>query len=227
MDANVITVIVISDTHTEHAELNRFLPKQADLLIHCGDFTEHGVAEHVTDFNKWLGTLPYQHKIVISGNHEVCFDNLRDTPDLIQKQMTNCTYLQDESLTLFKDRLPGYPGLTLYGTPWVGRQKIMVHNRLRGIMSHFFGLAFALYSHSDELRIKREAIPQNIDWLITHPPPEGVLDGYSGKAMGCHFLSEIIYKNRLQINLEPNDEKEEPKKAVSYTHLTLPTNREV
>jgi len=45
-----------------------------DVLLHCGNFTDLGKYEEVVDFNDWLQTLPYEHKIVIAGNHELSFD---------------------------------------------------------------------------------------------------------------------------------------------------------
>ena len=42
--------------------------------MHCGDFTDLGKEDEVTDFNEWVGELPYKHKIIICGNHEISFD---------------------------------------------------------------------------------------------------------------------------------------------------------
>lgn len=85
-----------------------------------------------------LGKLPHKHKIVIAGNHELSFDRsfthplrkvasvVDDIPTLgmarekitdaittinIKEQLTNCTYLEDESLELY--------GIKIYGTPWL------------------------------------------------------------------------------------------------------------
>jgi len=76
--------------------------------------------------------LPYKHKIVIAGNHELSFDEKFLHPDsmidvefdanavheyLRGKQLTkmkdilvNCTYLEDSETTVF--------GLRVYGSPW-------------------------------------------------------------------------------------------------------------
>lgn len=40
-----------------------------DVLIHCGDFTNHGSLAEVREFAAWLATLPYEHIIVVPGNH--------------------------------------------------------------------------------------------------------------------------------------------------------------
>ena len=40
----------------------------ASFSFRCGHISE------VKQFNKWLGTLPHKHKIVIAGNHELSLD---------------------------------------------------------------------------------------------------------------------------------------------------------
>ena len=52
-------ILQISDTHNRHNELTN-LP-EADVIIHCGDFTEQGTEEEVLDFLNWFIELPYKH----------------------------------------------------------------------------------------------------------------------------------------------------------------------
>lgn len=66
-----VRFICISDTHTYHNNLK--LP-EGDVLIHTGDFTMRGTESEVQSFSKWLGSLKYKHKVVVSGNHELTFD---------------------------------------------------------------------------------------------------------------------------------------------------------
>ena len=40
-----------------------------DILIHAGDFSNAGCVSEVKNFNKWLGSLPHKHKIVIAGEY--------------------------------------------------------------------------------------------------------------------------------------------------------------
>jgi len=76
--------------------------------------------------------LPYKHKIVVAGNHELSFDDkylqqdslkfykfdasaireyLRSRNVTKMKDiLVNCTYLEDEETTVF--------GLRVYGSPW-------------------------------------------------------------------------------------------------------------
>src|ERR1051326_8044265 len=94
-------LVIISDTHGYHRKLT--LPA-GDLLIHAGDFTRHGSDEDVAEFNDWLGTLPFPHKIIIAGNHDFPFE-IQDG----KKLLTNAIYLQDSSVTI--------DGIKFYGSP--------------------------------------------------------------------------------------------------------------
>ena len=49
-------ILQISDTHNRHDELTN-LP-EADVVIHCGDFTEQGTEEETLDFLNWFIGLP-------------------------------------------------------------------------------------------------------------------------------------------------------------------------
>ena len=66
--------------------------------------------------------------------------------------MTNCTYLEDESLHLL--------GIKFYGSPWQPRFSNSAFNLTRG----------------SELRSVWDKIPSDTEVLITHSPPLGVLD---------------------------------------------------
>ena len=67
----VVRFVCLSDTHSYHNKVK--MPK-GDVLLHTGDFTMKGRADEIVSFSKWLAKLPYQHKIVVAGNHELTFD---------------------------------------------------------------------------------------------------------------------------------------------------------
>jgi Icc-related predicted phosphoesterase len=138
-------IVCVSDTHGfhEHTEV-----PDGDLLVHGGDLTKHGSLEDVEAFNRWLGTLPHRHKIVIAGNHDFCF---QEQPAEARARLTNAIYLQDSGCEI--------EGLTFYGSPWT---------------PVFFDWAFML--SDEELAAKWALIPPRVDVLLTHGPPHGVLD---------------------------------------------------
>ena len=84
-----MTILQISDTHNRHQLLTN-LPT-ADVLVHCGDFTDMGTEEEALNFLNWLIEQPYRHKIFVTGNHDLCLweaENIEDLPN-------NIYFLQD------------------------------------------------------------------------------------------------------------------------------------
>ncbi|MCI6181535.1 MAG: metallophosphatase domain-containing protein [Prevotella sp.] len=82
-------ILQISDTHNRHDELTN-LP-EADVVIHCGDFTEQGTEEETLDFLNWFIGLPYKHKLFVTGNHDLCLWDAEGIEDLPE----NINFLQD------------------------------------------------------------------------------------------------------------------------------------
>lgn len=73
-------ILQISDTHGLHRQLAD-LPA-ADVIVHCGDFTEAGTEEEVLDFLNWFAEQPYAHKIFVAGNHDLCLWDAGGIEDL-------------------------------------------------------------------------------------------------------------------------------------------------
>jgi predicted phosphodiesterase len=168
-------IVCISDTHAQHQGLA--LPS-GDVLVHAGDITRHGALEDdVESFDRWLGTLDhlYRFKIVIAGNHDFCFQN---QPVEARARITNAIYLEDSGCER--------AGLRFYGSPW---------------QPWFGGWAFNL-PRGEALAAKWALIPNDVDVLITHGPPEGILDVTKrGDVVGCHDLRERVreIKPRLHV----------------------------
>lgn len=148
MDRKPLKVVCISDTHRQHSTLD--LPP-GDLLIHAGDATGRGTIPEIAEFNHWLGTVKskYKYIIVIAGNHDWLFQL---DPALGKSLMTNAIYLQDEMIEI--------EGRKIYGSPWT---------------NEFRNWAFML-PPGPEMKAKWDLIPENLDLLITHGPPLGILD---------------------------------------------------
>ena len=87
-------ILHLSDTHGLHHQI-KDLPV-ADVIVHSGDISHHGTEEEVLDFLNWLIKLPYQHKIFVAGNHDIC---LRDA-ERIEDLSDNVYFLQDRSVTI-------------------------------------------------------------------------------------------------------------------------------
>ena len=156
-------IVCISDTHKLHYEIKYPVP-DGDVFIHAGDFTNVGELSDVIDFNGWLKSLPHQHKIVIAGNHDLCFES---SPAKAIPLLEDCIYLQASSVVI--------EGKLFYGSPWQPRFRDWAFNLDRG----------------EDLAEKWALIPTNTDILITHCPPSGILDrSQSGESLGCSDLSK-------------------------------------
>jgi predicted phosphodiesterase len=90
-------ILHLSDTHNQHRQLGN-LPA-ADVIIHSGDISFAGTGEEVMDFIEWFGSLNYQYKIFIAGNHDYALEGI--TPERIQRFLPDsCFYLYNSGITI-------------------------------------------------------------------------------------------------------------------------------
>jgi Icc-related predicted phosphoesterase len=165
-------IVCMSDTHGRH---RRLTVPDGDLLIHAGDITRHGHLDELDDFNLWLGSLPHRHKVLIAGNHDFCF---QEQPWSARGRITNATYLEDSSTEI--------NGLTIYGSPW---------------QPFFGGWAFNLH-RGEPLAEVWARIPDDTDILVTHGPPQGILDrNRSGDLCGCRDLLVRLMELRPRLHV--------------------------
>jgi Icc-related predicted phosphoesterase len=166
-------IVCVSDTHARH-HLTEMPP--GDVLVHAGDITRHGSLEDVESFNEWLGTLNYyRYKVVICGNHDFCFQN---QPAVARARITNAVYLEDSGCEI--------DGLTFWGSPW---------------QPWFGGWAFNL-PRGEELARVWAKIPDRVDVLVTHGPPEGILDKTNrGDLVGCRDLLDRVREVRPRLHV--------------------------
>ncbi len=165
-------IVCISDTHSYH---QRTEVPDGDILLHAGDITRFGKLADVESFDRWLGTLPHKHKIVICGNHDFCF---QEEPAKARSSLTSAIYLEDESVEI--------EGLKIYGSPW---------------QPWYGGWAFNV-ERGPALAEKWARIPDDTQILITHGPPEGILDRtFRGEVVGDRELFDRVkvVKPRLHV----------------------------
>ncbi|CAE7469153.1 Mpped1 [Symbiodinium natans] len=183
--------VCLSDTHGQHRELSSRLPP-GDVLLHAGDFSNEGGLEEVLDFAAWIRSLPYTHKLLIAGNHDLPLDKSYHGSKVQKKVRASdvrsafmaaleegddgVTYLEDEEIEI--------GGIRVYGTPW---------------QPEFMDWAFNLPRH--EIGKKWKAVPTGIDVLLVHGPPLGRGDALlpSLKRRGCaDLLTEVQDRIRPQ-----------------------------
>lgn len=160
-----IRFVCISDTHMSHRSLDALLPP-GDVLLHGGDFCRDGTLAEVQDFGQWLASLPYDHKIVIAGNHDLCLDRSfcelaglpPDMPEAARRALLEPTGIDIQgSVVYLEDAEVDIQGLRIFGTPWQPR---------------FGDWAFML-SRGPSLDERWREIPSGIDVLLVHGPPLG------------------------------------------------------
>lgn len=135
------------------SDLHGYFPQltSGDILILAGDYTKTHTDEEFDDFYDWLSCQAYMHKIVIAGNHD---SNIFE--DHINS-ITNCHYLEDSGIVI--------DDVKIWGSPWS-----LTFDGINPLCTHFTGT-------EEILKDKYDLIPDDCDILITHGPPQGILDG--------------------------------------------------
>jgi Icc-related predicted phosphoesterase len=165
-------IVCLSDTHGLHKQV---AVPDGDLLLHAGDVSRRGGLAEVIEFNRWLGTLPHPHKVLIAGNHDFLFEQ---EPALAASLITNAIYLNDSGVEI--------GGIRIWGSPISPEYHNWAFNRQRGAI----------------IRRHWNLIPAGTDILITHGPPLGVLDlARDGQATGCSDLLEVVEKIGPKLHL--------------------------
>ena len=165
-------IVCISDTHNAHNE--KFVP-EGDNLLHAGDLSGRGTAPEIIAFNRWLGSLPHPHKIVVAGNHDFLFERQPQTAEML---ITNAIYLNNSAVEI--------AGLRVWGSPVTPWFHDWAFNRRRGA----------------DIRRYWEMIPAETDILVTHGPPHGLLDKtFTGDQVGCRDLLEFVWRVKPKIHL--------------------------
>jgi len=177
-------LVIFSDTHNRHEQMKP-LPA-GDVLIFCGDAQKSGFDdEELHEFNRWLGRQPYEHRIVIAGNHDRIIEH--DGAEQSRKIFTNAVYLQDSGCEI--------DGVKFWGSPWQPEFNNWAFNLPRG----------------KELAEKWALIPDDIDVLITHGPPQGIFDecpawrpprrrGKNTENAGCADLMKAVQRVKPKVH---------------------------
>ena len=165
-----IKIVMISDTHGHHRDVN--IP-DGDVLIHGGDWTQHGKLEDALDFNTWLGEIKskFQHIIVVNGNHESNATWKHETHSIL----SNAIFLKNET-TRIDVVVKKAGGTTITEESTTNVHTVTVHGT-----EFYWSMRY-----DDEPRPEYDAIPNNTQILIAHNPPKGVCDGKT--PTGCPAL---------------------------------------
>jgi Icc-related predicted phosphoesterase len=182
-------ISLISDTHNKQRHIIRQndLRKKGmspdlhggDLILHSGDIMTSGYSiREITEFLEWFSELDdYTHKVFIAGNHDRLFQMQPERIGEILAEFPNVIYLEDSSVELEI----GEEKVKIYGSPW---------------QPEFYNWAFNLPRQGSELQAKWEAIPEDVDIVLTHGPAQTYLDTsgqpYNQPLLGCELLKERL-----------------------------------
>ena len=168
-----LKIVITSDTHNKHNQIQSKDLPVGDVIIHCGDFTSMGYGHEIKNFMRWFSKLnQYDYKLVIAGNHDFMFE---DAPVLAKEHVPdNVIYLEDSGVEIL--------GVNFYGTPV---QKIFNN--------------WAFNRTEEKMKQHWEGIPDNTDVLITHCPPHMIRDFamYSNENVGSPSLRDEVL-NRIK-----------------------------
>lgn len=167
-------ITVIADTHGMHYKINPEHLVGGDLIIHAGDISNIGRRNEVQAFLKWFSSLDqYTYKVFIAGNHDFFFEEY-------SKDIVNDTLVLYDNVIYLEDSVQIVDGLKIHGSPW---------------QPEFNNWAFNLPRNGTQLELMWKQIPTNLDILITHGPPYGILDtvrSQPGQYLGCEKMKEAM-----------------------------------
>lgn len=171
-------IACISDTHLFHQRTSKELQaawasslKHCDAVVHAGDFTGRGTIEEVASAAAWFRNLLPPIKLTCGGNHDFFFEtNIEKTRELFGKDVT---ILINEPIEI--------QGVKIWASP---------------VTPFFHDWAFNV-PRGAQIRKYWDKIPDNLDILVTHGPPHGILDrAVEGHNCGCEELLDVVLQKQ-------------------------------
>ena len=182
---NKLNIWHISDTHTFHDMLT--VPENIDMVIFSGDCSNPRESLpnsfEVLKFLKWFGELPIKHKIFVAGNHDTSIER-KIIFDLDFGD--NIIHLWDSEVTI--------EGLKIWGSPYTPS----------------FGFGWAFNKDRSKIHKVWEQIPEDVDIVVTHGPPKGILDLSYNRDNELEMCGDLALKKRI---------KEIQPKLVCFGHI--------
>ena len=160
----------ISDTHGLVKLSDLKWSDDADMLIIAGDFTRNTKAGSVYSILEEIAELPHKYKVVIAGNHDGLFSVFQ--PDW---KSLGITYLENNIVEI--------EGLRIAGSPYTPK----------------FCNWWFMKSESELFDMWDNMMDDNIDILVMHGPPLGILDKNGIERCGSSSLKAIVEKYKPRV----------------------------
>lgn len=157
------------------------VPPDIDVVIFSGDCSNPKNpamnAVEVLDFIEWFSNLPIKHKIFIPGNHDTSIERGFVNPESFTLRgimyLVNCYIVID--------------GIKIWGSP----------------VTPTFGHGWAWNEDRDKIADVWNCIEKDVDIIVTHGPPRGILDiAYSRTHSGLENAGCIELFNKI-IEIKP------------------------
>ena len=167
----------ISDTHGLHNDI--LLPDNIDIIVHSGDCSNKRNPcfneKEVIDFAKWFSSLSVKHKIFVPGNHD----------SSIESGLIKDSFFSNLGINILNNSGISIDGIEFWGSPYTKK---------------FNDWSFMLEDNS--LKYVWDLIPVTTNVLITHGPPEGILDRvFSDNDDIISVGSQTLYNKIKSLNL--------------------------
>jgi len=163
----------ISDTHSYHDLLD--IPKDIDMVIHSGDCSNprdpYNNEPEVRNFIDWYSKLDIPTKIYVAGNHD----------SSIEKKLVSTSDFYTNGIIYLEDDFIHIDGWKIHGSP---------------ITPNFGNWSFMKSRDKLDKHWSR-SIDDDVDILITHGPPKGILDvsedrNHNLENCGCNALKRHV-----------------------------------
>lgn len=165
----------ISDTHTYHGLLK--VPEDIDMVIHSGDATNprdpYASEQEMLNFISWFGSLPIKHKVFVAGNHDLCIE--RNLVTKIDFMKNGIVYLENDYAEV--------EGIKIWGSPFTPT----------------FGQGWAFNKKRSALHDIWKEIPDDVDIVVVHGPPKGILDLAYHQLNCIEFCGDEALRKRMYL----------------------------
>lgn len=165
----------ISDTHTYHGLLT--VPEGIDMVIHSGDATNprdpYASEQEMLNFISWFGSLPIKHKVFVAGNHDLCIE--RNLITKIDFMKNGIVYLENDYAEV--------EGIKIWGSPFTPT----------------FGQGWAFNKKRSALHDIWKEIPDDVDIVVVHGPPKGILDLAYHQLNCIEFCGDEALRKRMYL----------------------------
>lgn len=157
-------IVAISDTHNLH---NAVKVPDGDVFIFAGDMANQGRPDEIQPALLWMAKLPHETKVIIPGNHDVCVQ---------WEERRWFEFARDLGMFMVSHRGVNIDGMKCFFSGWTP--------------TYGRGWAYMADRGSEKLVTLWDMIPDDIELLVTHGPPKGILDKEEkeGFLCGCDEL---------------------------------------